>query len=59
VTQTGDPQFCTLDFAAFPNLAVLFDGRNSLRGLELPAGVAYHGVGVPSPDRRAARAGAR
>ena len=59
VTQTGDPQFRTLDFAAFPNLAVVFDGRNSLRGLELPSGVAYHGVGVPSPDRRAARAGAR
>jgi len=59
VTQTGDPQFRTLDFAAFPDLAVLFDGRNSLRGLALPAGVAYHGVGVPSPDRRATRAGAR
>jgi nucleotide sugar dehydrogenase len=59
VTQTGDPQFRTLDFAAFPKLAVLFDGRNSMRGLELPVGVAYHGVGVPSPDRRTTRAGAR
>jgi len=32
-------------------LAVLFDGRNSLRDLPLPPSVAYHGVGIPSRDR--------
>ena len=46
VTQTGDPAFEALDPAWFPDLAVLVDGRNSLRGLTLPAGVAYRGVGV-------------
>ena len=46
VTQTADPQFATLDLAWFPGLRVVYDGRNSLRGLALPAGVAYHGVGV-------------
>jgi UDP-N-acetyl-D-mannosaminuronate dehydrogenase len=59
VTQTADPIFRSLDFTAFPDLAVLFDGRNSLRGLDLPAGVAYHGVGVPGRARTTARVGAR
>ena len=59
MTQTADPLFRTLDPASFPELAVVFDGRNSLRGLELPAGVAYHGVGVPGRDRGSARVGAR
>jgi UDP-N-acetyl-D-mannosaminuronic acid dehydrogenase len=59
VTQTGDPAFRALDFAGFPDLAVLYDGRNSLRDLELPSQVAYHGVGVPGRDRRAHRVGAR
>ena len=59
VTQTADPLFSTLDPAGFPDLAVVFDGRNSLRDLVLPAGVAYHGVGVPGRDRAVARAGAR
>jgi nucleotide sugar dehydrogenase len=59
VTQTADPLFRTLDPATFPDLAVVFDGRNSLRGLDLPAGVAYHGVGVPGRDRGSARVGAR
>jgi nucleotide sugar dehydrogenase len=59
VTQTADPVFRSLDFAQFPDLSILFDGRNSLREVDLPAGVAYHGVGVPSPERRVARAGAR
>ena len=47
VTQTADPLFRTIDFEAFPDLAVVFDGRNSLRGVTLPARVAYRGVGVP------------
>ena len=47
VTQTADPEFASLDPAWFPRLTVVFDGRNSLRGLTLPSGVAYHGVGVP------------
>jgi nucleotide sugar dehydrogenase len=59
VTQTADPLFRSLDFASFPDLAVLFDGRNSLRTVDLPAGVAYHGVGVPGRDRGATRVGAR
>ncbi len=65
VTQTADPLFHSLDPALFPDLAVLYDGRNSLRDLELPAGVTYHGVGVdrglagaPSA-RRVARASGR
>jgi nucleotide sugar dehydrogenase len=59
VTQTADPVFRSLDFDGFPDLGVLFDGRNSLRDIDLPARVAYHGVGVPAPARRVARAGAR
>ena len=54
VTQTADPRFATLDFGCFPHLQVLYDGRNSLRSLALPSGVAYHGVGVPSSARRPA-----
>jgi UDP-glucose 6-dehydrogenase len=52
VTQTADPLFRTLDVADFPALEVLFDGRNSLRGLVLPDRVAYHGVGVPAAARQ-------
>ena len=52
VTQTGDPLFRDLDFGWFPDLTLLFDGRNSLRDVALPAGVAYHGVGVQAPDSR-------
>jgi nucleotide sugar dehydrogenase len=47
VTQTADPRFATLDFGLFPELTIVFDGRNSLREVELPAGVEYQGVGVP------------
>lgn len=47
VTQTADPLFSTLDAAWFPALESVFDGRDSLRGLVLPAGVAYRGVGIP------------
>jgi nucleotide sugar dehydrogenase len=52
VTQTADPRFADLDFGLFPDLELLFDGRNSLRDADLPRGVAYQGVGVG----RAARA---
>ena len=52
VTQTADPLWAELDFGRFPALEVLFDGRNSLRGLALPERVAYHGVGVPASTRR-------
>ncbi|MFI5225147.1 MAG: nucleotide sugar dehydrogenase [Candidatus Limnocylindrales bacterium] len=45
VTQTADPLFRTLDFATFPDLGIVFDGRNSLRDIDLPPTVAYHGVG--------------
>ncbi len=51
VTQTADPQFATLDPAWFPELAVVYDGRNSLRTLALPEGVAYLGVGVQADTR--------
>jgi nucleotide sugar dehydrogenase len=48
VTQTADPTFRGLDFSGFPSLTVLYDGRNSLRDVPLPAGVIYRGVGIPS-----------
>ncbi|MEZ0240903.1 MAG: nucleotide sugar dehydrogenase [Chloroflexota bacterium] len=48
VTQTADPRWAAMDPAHFPDLRVLVDGRNSLTGLELPADVAYRGIGVPS-----------
>lgn len=54
VTQTGDPAFARLDFGLFPALEIVFDGRNSLRSVTLPAGVEYHGVGVPASARRRA-----
>jgi nucleotide sugar dehydrogenase len=54
VTQTADPLFRTLDPAWFPELAVLFDGRDSLRDLALPDSVAYRGIGVPGRARAAA-----
>ncbi|HKB27764.1 MAG TPA: nucleotide sugar dehydrogenase, partial [Candidatus Limnocylindrales bacterium] len=47
VTQTADPLFATMDPAWFPTLAVIYDGRNSLRELGLPDRVAYRGVGIP------------
>jgi nucleotide sugar dehydrogenase len=46
VTQTADAAFRDLDFAWFPGLELLLDGRNSLRDLPRPGGVAYLGVGV-------------
>jgi nucleotide sugar dehydrogenase len=47
ITQTGDPRWRELDFGWFPSLELLYDGRNSLRDVPLPAGVAYQSVGAP------------
>ncbi|HEY3165506.1 MAG TPA: nucleotide sugar dehydrogenase [Candidatus Limnocylindrales bacterium] len=54
VTQTADPLFETLDPTWFPDLEVVFDGRDSLRELSLPASVAYRGIGSPRRARAAA-----
>ncbi len=51
VTQTADPLWGRLDATLFDRLEVVFDGRNSLRDLALPAGVEYRGVGVPGRGR--------
>jgi nucleotide sugar dehydrogenase len=55
VTQTADRRYAQLEPAWFPELAVVYDGRNSLRGLRLPGGVAYVGVGVQAATRLRAR----
>jgi nucleotide sugar dehydrogenase len=47
VTQTGDPRWTDLEAAWFPDLRLVFDGRNSLDGLALPEGVTRQGVGKP------------
>ncbi|HEY8439663.1 MAG TPA: nucleotide sugar dehydrogenase [Candidatus Limnocylindrales bacterium] len=59
VTQTADPAFNRLDLGWFPELEVVFDGRDSLRDLPLPPTVAYRGIGVPPRERSAAAAGGR
>jgi nucleotide sugar dehydrogenase len=59
LTQTADPAFSRLDVGWFPELEVLFDGRDSLRDLPLPPTVAYRGIGVPPRERSAAAAGGR
>ncbi len=56
VTQTGDRLWRSLDFSLFPQLEVLFDGRNSLREIDLPASVRYFGIGVQAATRRRAAA---
>jgi nucleotide sugar dehydrogenase len=48
VTQTADPRFARLDLAWFPDLEVIFDGRDSLRDLRLPDTVTYRGIGLPA-----------
>ena len=40
-----------LDAAWFADLRAVYDGRNSLRELTLPATVAYVGVGVQAATR--------
>jgi nucleotide sugar dehydrogenase len=51
VTQTADPLWPQLNLALFPELEILIDGRNSLRGLEIPERVSYQGIGVPAAAR--------
>jgi nucleotide sugar dehydrogenase len=51
VTQTADPRFGDLDPSLFPELRVLYDGRNSLREIALGPGVRYVGVGVQEGNR--------
>lgn len=52
VTQTADPLWRSIDFSLFPELAVLLDGRNSMRDVELPPSVHYLGIGVQAATRR-------
>ena len=59
VTQTADPQFQRLDPAWFPELEVVFDGRDSLRELALPDSVSYRGIGVPPRPRSVPAPGGR
>ncbi len=47
VTQTGDARWRELDWASFPELRIVFDGRNSLERITPPAGVTFQGVGAP------------
>jgi len=57
IVQTADPAFRALDPDWFPELEVLYDGRNALRDLALPERVTYLGVGLPARGGRT-RAGA-
>jgi UDP-N-acetyl-D-mannosaminuronic acid dehydrogenase len=52
VTQTADRLWISLDLSLFPDLQVILDGRNSLRTIDLPAGVRYAGIGVQAETRR-------
>ena len=54
VTQTADKLWATIDYSLFPKLEILFDGRNSMRGVDLPDSVRYLGVGVQAATRRRA-----
>jgi UDP-N-acetyl-D-mannosaminuronic acid dehydrogenase len=47
VTQTADVRFAELDSDWFPELTVVFDGRNSLGAVDFPGHVQVLGVGVP------------
>lgn len=51
ITATADPDFQALYTGWFPNLSVIYDGRNSLRELSIPEGVEYIGVGVNAKNR--------
>jgi nucleotide sugar dehydrogenase len=48
VAQTGDATFAELDPAWFPELRIVFDGRNRLSRVALPGNVRYVGVGRPA-----------
>jgi nucleotide sugar dehydrogenase len=47
IVQTADVLWATAGSASFPNLRVVYDGRNVLRSLEWVPGVKYMGVGLP------------
>ena len=47
VLQTGARRFRDLNTLLFPDLHVVYDGRNVLRDVALPEHVRYVGVGVP------------
>jgi len=59
VTQTADPLWSELRPEAFSELQVVLDGRNSLRALRWPDGVAYIGIGRHDPLRGGAAGGYR
>jgi nucleotide sugar dehydrogenase len=59
VVQTGDARFRELDLERFPELRILFDGRNTLRDLPRPDQVRYVGVGFPSGRESGGRSGRR
>jgi UDP-N-acetyl-D-mannosaminuronic acid dehydrogenase len=46
VIQTADPVFRDIDMGWFPDLAVVFDGRNALQHVSLPKHVRLLGVGT-------------
>jgi hypothetical protein len=52
VTQTADKLWTQIDFSLFPQLELILDGRNSLRGIDLPENVRYVGIGVQAATRR-------
>ena len=51
ISQTADPMFEDIDVAWFPGLEVIYDGRNSLRKVRIPADVRYVGVGIQGNHR--------
>ena len=59
VSQTADPLFGRLEPAWFPELELVFDGRDSLRDLALPSTVTYRGIGLPPRRRDVLAPGAR
>jgi nucleotide sugar dehydrogenase len=59
VSQTADPRFSGLDPSWFPDLEVVFDGRDSLRDLALPETVSYRGIGLPPRPRSVPASGGR
>ena len=61
VTQTGDAAWGDLDPAWFPDLRVVYDGRNSLANVAARLGpdVAYRGVGVPERRDASVRVASR
>ncbi len=55
VVQTGAAEFRALDHAAFPELRVVYDGRNTLRDVARPERVRYVGVGCGDGTRAGRR----